>query len=95
MSWAAQSPADQVIRGLSKDRWEYYLNERFEQDRIILAKLEDDRPLANWISLVKNLQIDPDKMTSKNTRALIAATNAADRKKVQTIFQIMFKASVA
>ena len=94
-SWAAQAPADQVIRGLSKDRWEYYLNERFEQDRIILAKLDDDKPLSNWISLVKNLQINPDNMTSKNTRALITATNAADRRKVQTISQIMFKASVA
>ena len=94
VSWEAQPPADQLIRGLSKDRWEYYLNERLEQDRIILVKLGDDRPVSNWISLVKGLQIDPKKMTSKDTIALITATNAADRNKVKTISQIMFRASV-
>lgn len=93
-SWGAQAPADRVIDGLSKNRWLYYFNERFEQDRLILSKFEHDTPLSNWMILAKGLQIDPAKITSKNTRALFVATNAADKRKVQTISQRIFKASV-
>src|SRR5208282_5698981 len=93
-SWAAQAPADELIRGLSKDRWLYYLNERFEEDRIILFKLQDDKPLSNWMTLIGGLQIDPNTITGKNTRALIAATNTGDRRRIQTISQSIFKTSV-
>jgi hypothetical protein len=93
-SWAAQPPADQIIAGLSKERWVYYFNERFGEDRLILSKLLYEGPLSNWMVLIKGLQIDPTKITSKDTRALIAATNVGDKAKVQTISQHIFRASV-
>jgi hypothetical protein len=93
-SWAAQAPADYVISVLSKDRWLYYFNERCEEDRLILSKLGDDKPLSNWIALVGGLQIEVEKITNKDTRALIIATNAGNKAKVHTISQHMFKRSV-
>ena len=72
----------------------YYFNERVEEDRLILSKLQYDGPLSNWIELVKELQIDPAKITSKNTRALIVATNAGSKGKAKTISQRMFRISV-
>src|SRR5260370_5865404 len=43
-SHAAQPYADQILRGLSQDRWLYYFNERLEQDCVILSELKYDRP---------------------------------------------------
>ena len=94
-SWGAQGPADQLISGLSKDRWFYYLNERFEEDRVILPKLQDEKPLDNWIELLSQLAIDPALITGKNTRPLIAATNAGDKRKVQSIANHIFRTSIA
>jgi hypothetical protein len=93
-SWAAQGAADQMITGLSKDRWVYYFNERFDEDRLILSKLCYDKPQSNWIQLVGRLEIDPVKIRDKDVRALIVATNAGDKGKVQTISQRMFESSV-
>lgn len=93
-SWAAQPAADQMISSLSKDRWLYYFNERFAQDRLILSKLVDQTPLSNWMGLVRGLQLAPDKITSRDTRVLIAATNSGDSGKVKSTAEKMFRASV-
>jgi hypothetical protein len=93
-SWAAQAPADEVIQRLSKDRWLYYVNERLESDRLILAKLTENKPLTNWIELMRHIELDPGQVTGKEPRALIKAINGNDRTKVGTIAQRMFKASV-
>jgi hypothetical protein len=94
-AWAAQEPADQIIDRLSVDRWTYYVNERLESDRIILAKLNQTKPLSQWLKLMQNIGLDQAKITSKDARALIKATNENDTTKVATIAQRMFKASVA
>ena len=94
-SWAAQSPADQLIQRLTKDRWLYYVNERLESDRTVLSKLAEAKPLPNWIELMRPIALDHTKVTGKETRALVRATNAGDRAKVQTLALAMFKASVA
>jgi hypothetical protein len=94
ISRAAQEPADKIVNGLSKDRWLYYLNGRIEGDRIILLKLQEDKPLANWIRLIQPLQIDPKEISNKSTRILIAASNASDKAKIESTAAIMFKGSV-
>ena len=93
-SWAAQEPADEVIRGLSRDRWLYYFNERFDQDRIILSKLQSDNPLSNWMTVVGQLQLDPAQIKHREARMLLTATNSKNKPKVQSIAQRMFEASV-
>jgi hypothetical protein len=93
-SWAAQAPADQVIKGLSKDRWLYYFDERLEQDRLILSKFVHEVPLNNWMDLVRGLQIDASDVKSKPVKALIVATNANDKAKVKIISGRMFVDSV-
>ncbi|TMI99530.1 MAG: hypothetical protein E6G97_21660 [Alphaproteobacteria bacterium] len=84
-SYSAQAFANEVIRGLSRDNWLYYFNERFEQDRIILAKLEWGSPLENWMKLIRALDIDPVDINSDDVRRLIAATTANDPAKVKAI----------
>ncbi|MER9212377.1 hypothetical protein NKI54_09915 [Mesorhizobium sp. M0663] len=93
-SWAAQAPANQIIAGLSKERWLYYFNERFENDRLVLSKLIEDGPATNWVQLIQALQLEPEKIVNKETRALIVATNAGEKSRVQSISMRIFKASV-
>ncbi len=95
VSFAAQVPADQVLQRLSSDRWIYYINERLENDRTILSKLSDHRLLDRWIDLVRPLSLDASKITSREGRALINATNAGDRDKAKRIAQSMLHTSIA
>jgi hypothetical protein len=93
-AWAAQPYANQVIKGLSKDRWYYYFDERLEDDRFILSKLQEEKPLANWVALVSSLQLDPSAIKNKNPKALLRATNSSDRVKLKGIVKEMLAASV-
>lgn len=93
-SRAAQPAPDKVLSGLSKERWIYYFNERLEEDRLVLSKFQDDRPLSNWISIIGRLKIEPTALSGKNVRALIRATNDGDKARVQTIGNLMFQESV-
>jgi hypothetical protein len=52
------------------------------------------KPLSNWISLIAGLGLDPAKIAAKEPKALLLATNARDKAKVQLISQRMFKRSV-
>jgi len=93
-AWAAQSHANQVINGLSKDRWLYFFNERLEQDRLILTKLQEGKPTSNWISLMNCLELDPSAVKNKNPKALLRATIARDRTKINAIARDMLTASL-
>ena len=93
-SWSAQAPADQMVERLSRDRWLYYVNERLENDRIILAKLTEAKPLANWIELLHQIELDPSKVIGKEVHALVKATNEGDGSKVGSLAHRLFRASV-
>jgi hypothetical protein len=94
VSWAAQSYADAIIAGLSQERWIYYFNECLEQDRLILSELQHEKPLSNWISLVRSLAVDQVRITAKNARALVRAINGHEQSKIRAIAHAMFSESV-
>jgi len=91
VSRAAQHAANQVLAGLSKERWYYYLNEKLGQDRVILPKLQENSPLVRWITLVGNLGLDADEVSDKNSKALLRATVNGEESKVQSIAVRMLK----
>lgn len=93
-SFAAQPYAESLLGALSKDRWIYYMNERLEQDRPILSKLADGKPSTNWIALVGKLGLDPSDVKSKRSKALLRATNASDKAKLNAVALEMFRASL-
>jgi hypothetical protein len=57
--WAAQDSAKKVLRGLSKDRWTYYLDEVLPRDSDILVKLTYSKPAERWAELVKTFDVQP------------------------------------
>lgn len=84
-SWAAQAPADFIISGLSKERWVYYLNEKLPTDRLILAKLTDQKPLDNWCELLNKLGVESDDVKDRDVRAILRATSSGDKAKVSSV----------
>jgi hypothetical protein len=95
VSWNAQSIADQMMQSISKDRWIYYMDGRLDQDRIILSKLDDAKPLNRWITLIKGLGIERDDISNKKVRALIAATDLGQADKVSSVARQMYGAALA
>lgn len=83
VSWNAQEAANQVLGTLSPERWIYYVDDRLEDDEIILNKLAGGgTPLKNWITLVSGLNMIPDQLKSKLAKQIIIGTNAKNEPKV-------------
>lgn len=94
VSHLAQSSADRVIVGLSKERWYYYLNEKLPQDRIILSKFGEASPLGIWMGLIGQLGLDASQLSEKASKDLLSASIAGNSEKVQAIARAMLKTSL-
>lgn len=94
VSNAAQPPAEQIIAGLSSDRWLYYFNERLEGDRLILSELRHDKPAKRWVQLIMSLGVDQSRLTNKDAKAIFVASIRQDYSKVQTIASAMLQKSI-
>lgn len=84
-SWAAGPHADAVLNTLRAEQWEYYLNECMRRDRTILDKLEDEKPTAQWIAVVKSRDLTKLSITHRPVRDLIRASQDSDRAKILNI----------
>jgi hypothetical protein len=89
VSNAAQSAADQLLSGISKDRWLYYINGRLEFDRIILPKLTYDRPVDRWIDLIAAVSLTSGEILSKPVRDLISATKEKKKDRIVRLARSM------
>lgn len=72
-SWDAQDSARKILKGLSKERWTYYLDEVLPRDREVLAKLLFPKPAERWCELIKDLDIRPTSASNRTVAQLIQA----------------------
>jgi hypothetical protein len=70
-SWAAQESAKKLLRGLSKERWTYYLDEVLPRDSDILVKLTYPKPAAKWADLVNTFDLQPTIADHKQVSRLL------------------------
>lgn len=94
VSRAAQSAVDEILEGISEDRWVHYLNGRFEEDRRILGKLIEQAPRSRWVALIADLDIDADEVQPGPVRQLLKATQAKRSEKVAEIAQSLYRRSL-
>lgn len=94
ISHAAQHPANQVLAGISEERWLYYLNGRLDEDLVVLSELRHEGPAKNWIALVQPLGLQGQSIKGARTRDLIKATNASSVDKVCNLAASMYKVAV-
>lgn len=90
ISWNAQNSADEVLLGISAERWMHYLDGRLEEDSRILGKLDEEKPQIRWVDIVGRLDIDPMQIKSKDVRALIVATKSKSSSKISEIATRMY-----
>lgn len=57
-SFTAAPKANGMLDKYTNDRWEYYLNQCLAGDIRILSKLDDAKPLANWIRIARKHSFD-------------------------------------
>lgn len=93
VSFEAQGSADRLIDGLSIDRWYYYLNEKIEDDRIILSKLTDDSCVSRWVDLIRSVKIDGEAIRDRRVRNLITIKGVIARAQISTEARRLFEKS--
>lgn len=90
ISWAAQTYLDNILDGITQDRWSYYLNQVLPNNADILAKIScTDERYERWEALVVKYQLDKVTFTNANTAYLLDPANRAKPIKVQKKAQDM------
>jgi hypothetical protein len=94
VSHAAQAAADRMLDSISEDRWTYYLDECLPNDRLVLAKLQVDRPLDRWIEAV----VGPHSLNAaapKNplVQELVAASRISSKDRARRAASRLYRAS--
>ncbi|MFY1990217.1 hypothetical protein ACOTCR_13200 [Achromobacter xylosoxidans] len=76
---AAIPIADELLERLTKNQWEYYLNECLPGDELVLQKLSwYERPLKSWVSLVGQFDLPVKADKSALVTRLLAASHRND-----------------
>lgn len=70
--------ANDLLGRLTKNQWDYYLNECLPGDELVLQKLSwYERPQANWLSMVKEFQLPTKADKSPQVTKLLLASQKA------------------
>ena len=79
VSHAAIPTADELLKRLTKNQWEYYLNECLPGDELVLQKLSwYEKPRGSWIALVEQFQLPVKVDKSPQVTKLLAASHVPD-----------------
>ena len=82
-AWSAQADAGKILGSLSQDRWQYYLNHVLPSDVRVLTKLANDKPIANWINLVKKYNLGELQVKHKLVARLLKSAKDGSASKVK------------
>ena len=93
VSRSAFPVADQLLDNFTQDRWQYYLNQCLPGDIRILEKLYNDKPLENWIELVKKYGLHKiNIIKNKDITLLISDSFQENTKKISSHIDKLRKA---
>lgn len=93
VSWEASPIVSKILSNLSKDRWQYYLNQVLPTDTRILDKLAYHQlPRNQWIELVKHYDLANLQMKEREISGIVTAAAAKkDRAVAQTAMKLLSK----
>ncbi|MBN5175843.1 hypothetical protein ACUDTJ_06505 [Stenotrophomonas pavanii] len=93
VSHAAISTADQLLARLTKNQWEYYVNECLPADNLVLQKLAwYDRPRSNWIGLFSEYELPTEASKEKNVSKLLQASRKGNESGVAAAARVALNA---
>lgn len=83
VSNAAIPAADELLKRLTKNQWDYYLNECLPGDEMVLQKLSwYDKPRSTWLALVQQFQLPLKADKSPLVTKLLAASHKLDESSI-------------
>ena len=90
VSWSAQTYLDNILDGITQDRWSYYINQVLPNNVDVLSKIScSDGRYGRWEELVVKYQLDQVGITNANVAYLLDPVNRAKPAKVQKKAQEM------
>lgn len=94
VSNAAQASADEVLAGISAERWIYYLDGRLDQDLQILPKFFNELPSRKWIKLMESLDFDVASIKNPRVKEFVAASRKGNFAKVRALGAKLYERAV-
>jgi hypothetical protein len=92
-SHAAIPTADELLKRLTKNQWEYYLNECLPGDELVLQKLSwYAKPRSRWIELVDKFQLPAKADKSSLVTKLLAASHKAEEQTTASVAKALLEA---
>jgi len=82
-AWNAVSDAKKLVKSFTEDRWQYYFNQVLPSDTRILEKLDQNKPVNNWIELFKEPKMSNLQIKNPKVSALIKASIEGDKAKIE------------
>ena len=83
-AWSAVGDASVLLQRLSKNQWEYYLNECLPGDELILQKLSSyTKPRERWVALVREFDLADKAPKSNNIRRLLEASASSNLQNIE------------
>lgn len=93
VSHAATPIADELLRRLTKNQWDYYLNECLPGDELVLQKLTwYERPRGCWLAMAKEFELPNKAAKSRPVTNLLHATLNADETATGTAAKVLLDA---
>jgi hypothetical protein len=93
-TWGAQADINSLLKRLTNNQWEYYLNECLPNDQLILSKLAwYDKPVDRWVELVETYGLDDLTLKNKDSAKIVAATSDRKLRQVKTVSETMLNKS--
>jgi len=94
VSYNAQEYANSMLKGVSRDRWAYFLKECLQTDERILYKLLQTSPTSRWCELVIKYdlsEIAKEGVTDKDTKQLVIEASEKNSSRVHTLATRLIK----
>lgn len=85
VAWTAQIDAKSILDSITAERWAYYLNNVLPSDTRIFGKLSSQKPISNFIALVKERNLSKIDFKNKTVQLLVEAAVKDDAIKLQIL----------
>lgn len=92
VSWSAKPIADRILKKQTPDRWIYYLDKILPGEIRILEKLLDEKPRAQWFSLISDISNQVGAVKERLVRELLVASTAKHEHRTQIVADRLIQA---
>lgn len=92
ISNSAESIANQLLARLTKNQWDYYLNECLPGDELVLQKLTwYEKPRAKWLAMMEEFLLPKTADKSPQVTKLLVASQKKDSKATATAAKVLLE----